>query len=264
MKVLIFGDVVGRIGRAALKEIIPSLKKKYQTDFVIANAENLAHGTGVTKATFEEIRQAGVDFCTSGNHIWDKVEVHELFAANAPLLRPANYPPGVPGKGAMLVKVGTEKLLIANVMGRVFMGQDFDDPFRAVDAILEEYKDVPRAGTIIDIHAEATSEKVAFGLYFDGRVSAIFGTHTHVPTSDMEILPGGEAYVTDVGMVGAKGSVIGVDKKNILKKFLTQMPAGHEMIDSGRCVVNAVLVTIDSASGKATAIERIREEVEVI
>lgn len=265
IKILFFGDVMGRIGRRGVAATLPSLKKKYQPDLVMANAENLAHGKGVTRQTLDELREAGVSFFTSGNHIWSKPEVFELFQdSSTPLLRPANYPPGVPGQGAALVTVAGSKLLIINVIGRVFMHQQFDDPFRAIDAILEEYKNVSRAGTIIDLHAEATSEKTTFGLYVDGRVSAVLGTHTHVPTADAEVLPGGTAYISDVGMVGAKGSSIGVDKANIIKNFLTQLPVAHEIPEYGLCVVNAVCVTIDGATGKATNIEHIHEEVEIL
>lgn len=266
MKVLMFGDIVGRIGRRAVTAVLPELKKKYKPDLTMANVENLAHGVGVTPSTLEEVRQAGIDFFTSGNHIWDKPEVITMVAdENLPLLRPANYPPNVPGRGAALVAIaGNRKILIANLMGRVFMHQQFDCPFRALDSILDDYKDTARAATIIDFHAEATSEKVAFGLYADGRVSAVLGTHTHVPTADAEVLPGGTAYVSDIGMVGAKGTVIGVDKKNILKKFLTSMPAAHEMPEAGLCTVNAVCVTIDEATQKAISIERAYREIEVL
>ena len=266
IRVLMFGDIVGRIGRRAVTAVLPELKKKYKPDLTIGNVENLAHGVGVTPSTIEEVRQAGIDFFTSGNHIWDKPEVAVMFEdKNLPLLRPANYPSNVPGRGAALVPIsGNRQILIANLMGRVFMPQQFDCPFRALDAILEEYEGAPRAATIVDFHAEATSEKVAFGLYADGRVSAVLGTHTHVPTADAEVLPGGTAYVSDIGMVGAKGTVIGVDKKNILKKFLTQMPAAHEIPEHGVCAVNAVCVTIDAATQKAIGIERVYSEAEIV
>lgn len=266
MKVLMFGDIVGRIGRRAVAAALPELKKKYKPDLTMANVENLAHGVGVTPTTLEEVRRVGIDFFTSGNHIWDKPEVTAMFAdENLPLLRPANYPPGVPGRGAALAPIsGNRQILIVNLMGRVFIPQQFDCPFRALDFILEEYKDLERTATIIDFHAEATSEKVAFGLYADGRVSAVLGTHTHVPTADAEVLPGGTAYVSDIGMVGAKGTVIGVDKKNILKKFLMSMPAAHEIPEFGLCAVNAICVTIDEVTQKAASVERVYREVEVV
>lgn len=265
MKILIFGDIVGRVGRQGLTLVLPGLKKKYQPDLVLGNAENLAHGVGVTPSTLQEVLDAGVDFCTSGNHVFDKPDVLAMFEDKSlPLIRPANYPPGTPGRGSALVPVGKEQVLVINLMGRVFMREDFDDPFRGIDAILEEYRDVPRAGTLVDFHCEVTSERVAFGLYVDGRVSAVTGTHTHVPTADSEILPGGTAYRTDIGMTGAKGTVIGVDKVNVIRKFLTQRPAGFEQPERGICRINASLVTIDLKTQKATAIESIYEEVEVI
>lgn len=264
IKVLMFGDVVGRVGRRAVALALPGLKKKYRPDLTLANAENLAHGVGVTPTTFEEIRQAGVDFCTSGNHVWDKPDVMAMFEDQTlPLLRPANYPPGNPGRGAALVPVAGGQLLVVNLMGRVFLQQNYDCPFRTLEAILEEYRDVPRLGTVVDFHAEATSEKVAFGLAFDGRVSAVLGTHTHVPTADAEVLPGGTAYLTDIGMVGAKGTVIGVDKRNVIRQFLLQRPTGFEQPERGVCAVNAVCVTIDGATARATGIERADEQVEV-
>lgn len=267
MKILFFGDIVGKIGRHAVVAIMPTLQKKYQPDFVIANAENIAHGKGVTRQTLDEVSEAGVNFFTSGNHVWAKPEALDILEDKTmPLIRPANYPPGVLGRGAALVSYGDseeQKILVINLMGRVFINHQYDCPFRAIDAILDEYKDVKRVATVVDFHAEATSEKVAFGLYVTGRVSAVVGTHTHVPTADAQILGGATAYVSDVGMVGAKGTVIGVDKVNIIKKFLTQLPAAHEIPEHGPCLVNAVLIMIDDESGKAVRIEQILEEVEV-
>jgi hypothetical protein len=265
VKVLFFGDVVGRVGRRAVAAALPRLKQRHRPDLVVANAENLAHGVGVTPSTFEELRQAGVDFATSGNHIWDKPDVFPMLADDrVPLLRPLNYPDGTPGRGAALVPVAGGQLLVVNVMGRVFMPRPYDCPFRALDAVLEQYRAVPRLGTFVDFHAEATSEKVALALYADGRVSALVGTHTHVPTADAEVLPGGTAYVTDVGMVGAKGTVIGVLKDGPLTGFLTSRPVSFEQPETGVCAVNAVCVTIDPKTQRATAIERVYEEVEVV
>ena len=265
LRVLMFGDVIGRLGRRAVAFALPSLKKKYKVDFTIANVENLAHGKGITPATLEELLQAGVDFGTSGNHIWAKPDVYTMFEdTKIPVLRPVNYPPMVNGKGHALVKVGDYQLLIVNVMGRVFMFQDCDDPFRAIDAVLEQCKNTELAGVIVDIHAEATSEKVAFGLYLDGRVSAVLGTHTHVPTADGEILPGGTACLSDIGMVGGQGTVIGVIKDAPIRGFLTQQPQAWDFPETGPCWVNAVCVTINTKSGQATKIQQIRELVEVV
>lgn len=262
MKVLFFGDVMGKIGRRAVAEILPVWREKYGVDVVVANVENLAHGKGVTQLTLEEMQNMGVDFFTSGNHIWAKPEVYEIFARDQmPLIRPANYPPGAPGRGARLLTVKGQSVLFINLLGRVFMHEQYDCPFRALDSILEEFKDVERVATIVDFHAEATSEKVSFGLYADGRVSAVVGTHTHIPTADQEVLPKGTAYVSDIGMVGAKYSSLGVDIENILKKFLTQLPASHEIPESGPVVVNAVLLDINSDTALATNISRLQETV---
>jgi len=208
-KILFFGDIVGKIGRKAIKKVIGDYKKKYSPDFIIANAENLAHGTGATESTLNEMLEAGINFFTSGNHIWKKKEIISVFEEKRiPLIRPANYPEGAPGQGYQLVEVGTKKLLVVNLLGRVFMKEDMDCPFRKIDEILKKYSKENLSGIFVDFHAEVTSENVAFGFYVDGRVSAVVGTHTHIPTADNKILPQGTAYVTDVGMVGARDSVL--------------------------------------------------------
>jgi metallophosphoesterase (TIGR00282 family) len=264
MTILFFGDIIGKIGRQAIKKILPELKKKYEPDLVIANAENIAHGLGVTEKTINEMVESGIDVFTSGNHIWDKEEVLEILKKNKIiLLRPANYPPGAPGVGHKLLEIGTKKLLVVNLIGRVFFREQFDCPFRKIDEILEEYKNEKLNGIVIDFHAEATSEKVALGWHTDGRVSAVIGTHTHVPTADPKILPEGTAHITDAGMVGAKDSIIGDDKTNILKRFLTQIPYPLEVPEEGICQVNAMLLEIDTKTGKAKSIKRIDEEVRV-
>ncbi len=263
LKILFFGDVVGKIGRRAVAKILPQLRKKYDPDLVIANAENLAHGLGVTAKTLDELIEAGVDFCTSGDHIFDKKEVFEILEKKDLLMRPANYPPGVPGVGAKLLEIGTKHVLVINLIGRVFFKNQYDCPFRRIDEILEEYKNINLSAIIIDFHAEATSEKNGLAHYLDGRVSAVLGTHTHIGTDDYQILPGGTAFVTDVGMVGAKDSIIGVEKKNIIKNFLTQIPQLHEIPEKGTCVVNAIYLEINPKTRKAVKIKKIREEVEI-
>jgi len=263
-KVLFFGDVIGRLGRRGVAAVLPHLKDQYRPDFVIANAENLAHGKGVTSSTLQELKNAGVNFFTSGNHVFKKPEVYDFIDnEDTVLIRPANYPPETPGKGSKLVSIGNEKLLVINLMGRVFLTENFDCPFRALDSILEEYKDVSRIGTIIDFHAEATSEKSAFGLYADGRVSAVLGTHTHIPTADARIMSNGTAHISDIGMSGGKNTVIGVDKENVIKGFLTQQPVMFEIPETGICIVNAVLITIDPSTQKAVEIKQIQEDVEI-
>jgi metallophosphoesterase (TIGR00282 family) len=264
MKILFFGDIVGKIGRKAINKVLPELKKELRPDLVLANGENLAHGKGVTEKTIKEVVEAGIDFLTSGNHIWaEKKVIPILEEGKLPLIRPANYPPGTPGAGEKIIEVGGMKVLIINLMGRVFIKEDLDCPFRKIDKILEEYKKEKLTAIIVDLHAEATSEKQAFGWHVDGRVSAVVGTHTHIGTSDGQILPQGTAYITDIGMVGAKKSVIGVDKSIIQKIFLTQMPTLHEIPEEGICTFNAVLVEIDPKTKKATKIERIDREVNI-
>jgi metallophosphoesterase (TIGR00282 family) len=264
LKILFFGDIVGKIGRHAVAKILPQLKKEFEPDLILANAENLAHGIGVTEKTIRELKEAGVDLFTSGDHIFDKKEAMEILEEKEPiLLRPANFPPGAPGAGARLLEIGTKKILVINLIGRVFFKSQYDCPFRKVDEILEEFKNENLNAIILDFHAEATSEKNALGQYLDGKVSAVLGTHTHVGTDDWQILPEGTAYVTDIGMVGAKNSIIGVDKKNIIKNFLTQVPQLHEIPEEGLCVVNAIYLEINPKNKKAIKIKKIKEEVEI-
>lgn len=254
MKILFIGDIVGRPGREAVKKILPGLIKKEEIDFVIANGENLAHGKGMTEKTYKEMIDVGVDCFTSGNHIWAKKEfIPSLDDKNVKVLRPANYPPNVPGRGHEVFEVGTQKLAVVSLMGRVFFPIDLDCPFRKLDRILKE---IGKMSTIIDFHADATSEKRAFGLYAYGRVSAVIGTHTHISTADEEIADN-TAYISDVGMVGVRDSVLGVDKKLIIKKFLTQILTRHEIAE-GEVEFNAVILGIDRKGG-AKKIKRIRE-----
>jgi hypothetical protein len=264
LKVLFFGDISGRIGRHAVAKILPSLKKKFDPDLVIANVENIAHGLGVTAKTLQEISEAGVDFFTSGDHIFDKREAVEILERkDTNLLRPANYPPGVPGVGAKLFEIGTKQVLVINLMGRVFLKNQYDCPFRKADEILEEYKNLNLAAIIVDFHAEATSEKNGLAQYLDGRASAVLGTHTHVGTDDWQILDGGTAFVTDIGMVGAKDSILGVQKEGIIKTFLTQISEVHEIPEEGVCMVNAIYLEIDPKTKLAKKIKKVREEVKI-
>ena len=258
MRIIFFGDIVGKIGRKAVFEILPKLKKEFKPELILANGENLAHGKGVTMKIFEELTRQGINLLTSGNHIWNQKEIYEIFEKDLPILRPANWPLA-PGKGYEVIKVGNFPVLVVNLMGRVFFREVLDCPFREIDKILKNFADLKTV--IIDFHAEATSEKIAFGFYVDGRVSAVLGTHTHIPTSDAKILPQGTAYLTEVGMVGAKDSVIGVKKEPIIKSFLTQLPWQIEIPEHGEVVINAVFLEINPKTGKATKIERIEEEI---
>jgi len=264
MKILFFGDVVGKPGRKALAAMLPQLKQDLPPDCVLANAENLAHGLGITEKTLNECREAGVDFFTSGNHVWEKADVNNLFADPAtPLIRPENYPSEKPGAGHKLVSIGKESLLVVNLNGQVFIEEKFTSPFTAIDSVLKLYHDNPPGGIIVDFHAEATSEKVALGWYVDGRVSAVLGTHTHIPTADEKILPHGTAYISDVGMVGLKESVIGVDKEIVINNFLGTKTSAHDIPEHGPCILNAVFIEIDPVSRQAKSLNRIYREVTV-
>src|SRR3989338_653637 len=263
LKILIIGDVVGKPARKCVAKLLPDIRKEFDIDFVIANAENLAHGFGFTSQTINELFNAGVDAATTGNHAWAKPEGREILEQrDARVIRPANYPVGTPGVGAKIVTIATKSLLVVNLMGRVFMKENLDCPFRALDEILKSHSSRTLAGIIVDFHAETTSEKNAFGLYADGRVSAVVGTHTHVPTADEHILPGHTAYITDICMVGLQNSVIGFDS-GPLQGFLTQLHQHFEISDSGRVVFNSVLIDIDTASQKAVSITRIQRETDV-
>jgi len=255
MLILAIGDIIGRPGRQAVSELLPNLRKQHRLNLVMANAENTAGGMGLTLATAQELLDAGVDVLTSGNHIWAQKEIIPYLDGEMPILRPLNYPPGVPGRGYMV----KGKAMMVNLIGRTFMG-NFDCPFRAMDQLLAELKRKPPV-IIVDFHAEATSEKVALGRYLDGRVSAVLGTHTHVGTIDAQLLPRGTAYVTDIGMTGPMDSIIGDDTEAVLQRFLTVLP--HRLsVGKGKIMLNAVLVRVDDKSGKAISIERVYQEVE--
>jgi metallophosphoesterase (TIGR00282 family) len=251
LRILMIGDVVGRPGRRAVRQFLPGLCHDYEIGLVIANGENSAGGIGITPDIARELFDCGIDVLTTGNHVWAKKEIIPFLDGDFPIVRPLNFPPGVPGRGFLEVK----GVLIVNLIGRVFIG-GFDCPFRAIDSLLSEIKTDSKV-IIVDFHAEATSEKVAMGKYLDGRVSAVLGTHTHVGTVDAYILPKGTAYVTDVGMVGAVDSVIGVDAESAIRSFLTSMP--HRFFaGEGTASFDAVLVDVNEATGKAISIQRIQ------
>ena len=255
MRILMVGDVIGRPGRRAVRAALPLLRREYGVDLAIANGENAAGGLGLTSETAKELFDSGIDVITSGNHIWDHKEFIPFLDGDMAVVRPLNYPPGVPGRGYII----TGGVLVVNLLGRTFMG-NFDCPFRAVDRLLEELADRP-AVTIVDFHAEATSEKMAMGWYLDGRASAVLGTHTHVGTVDVRVLPNGTAYVTDVGMTGPVDSVIGDDTDAVIRRFLTQLP--HRLsVGKGSVVLNTVLLDVDETSGRATGIARVDRSIE--
>ncbi|MBI2068347.1 MAG: TIGR00282 family metallophosphoesterase [Deltaproteobacteria bacterium] len=256
MKVLFIGDVFGEPGRRAIKQLLPPLRKEYGIDFVIANVENAAHGKGVTPKIIEELQEAGVGAFTSGNHIWDNREIIPYIKESKVLIRPANYLPTNPGRGSLCFDVYCGvKLVIINLEGQRLMGNGVSSPFQVVDGELEKWKG--RADlVIVDIHAEATSEKRGMGWYLDGRVAAVVGTHTHVPTADEEVLPKGTAYITDIGMTGPYASVIGLKKEVALEKFVKQMPATFEMATED-IRLYAVLLELEERTGIARKITRV-------
>jgi 2',3'-cyclic-nucleotide 2'-phosphodiesterase len=251
MRVLFIGDIVGSPGREAITKLLPSLRQELGIDTVIANGENAAAGRGLTVRTAKDLFMAGVDIISSGNHIWDQKEIEGIIDQETAILRPLNYPPAAPGRGVLTQKGVT----VINLQGRTFM-PDIDCPFRAVDAALAELPD--DAITFVDMHAEATSEKVGMGRYLDGRVAAVVGTHTHVPTADARVLPGGTAFVSDVGMVGPKESIIGNEIAAVLRRFVTGMPNRLPVPDGpGPVQFNATLVEIDEHTRRARGIERV-------
>jgi len=253
LRILLVGDVIGRPGRRAIHSLVPGLRRDLHLDLVVVNGENAAGGKGLTPETANELLQSSVDVLTTGNHIWAQKEIIPSLDAPSPIVRPLNYPPGVPGRGYLW----WNNVLIINLMGRTFMG-DIDCPFRTADQLLREIEGKPEA-IVVDFHAEATSEKNALGRYLDGRVSAVVGTHTHVGTIDARILPRGTAFVTDIGMVGPSDSVIGDDVGEVIKRFLTHMPS-RLSVGKGPTTFNSVLVEVDTSTGRATSITRIDRE----
>jgi metallophosphoesterase (TIGR00282 family) len=254
LSILFIGDIVGKTGRRMVKTFLPLAKGEYKIDLVIANGENLAGGFGITREKAEEIFNSGVNIITSGNHIWDKKEILNFIENEPRILRPANFPDQVPGRGSTLVNVNSFKVGIINLQGRIFM-EPINSPFEIAIREIEKIKKETNI-IIVDFHGEATSEKTAMGWFLDGKVSAVIGTHTHVMTADEKILPNGTAYITDVGMTGAKDSVIGIKKELALTRFLKSIPQRLEA-ENGKGIFSAVVIKIDSLSGKALEIKRI-------
>ncbi|OGW93520.1 MAG: metallophosphoesterase [Omnitrophica bacterium RIFCSPLOWO2_12_FULL_45_13] len=260
MRILFIGDIVGEPGRKAVKELAPKITKREKINFIVANGENAAGGSGVTPALVDELLSYGVDVITSGDHIWKRKEIIDRITQDARILRPANYPREAPGFGSTVVqsKAGVDVGVI-NIQGRVFM-QAIEDPFRIVKSELDRIKNKARV-IIVDVHAEATSEKIALGWLLDGLVSAVIGTHTHVQTADEKILPQGTAFLTDAGMTGPFDSVIGRNKEQILTRFMTQMPTRFEMAE-GDIQLHGAIIDIDEKTGRANSIKRVQEKLE--
>jgi metallophosphoesterase (TIGR00282 family) len=257
MNVLFIGDIMGEPGRRSIARTLPKVITRHSVDLVIGNGENAAAGFGITPELTHELFDMGISVITTGNHAWDKKEILDYFRQEPRLLRPANYPEGVPGSGSIVVETpGGEKLAVLQLMGRVYMPALLDCPFQSARRELVRLKQETRA-IIVDMHAEASSEKMAMGHFLDGEVTAVVGTHTHVQTADEQILPKGTAYLTDIGMTGPIHSVIGIKKELAIEKFLTQMPRRFE-VASGPSVFSAVLIELDGVLGKAIRIERLR------
>ena len=256
-RILFVADVVGHPGREAVKAILPPLRKELSPDLVVLNGENSAAGFGLTAKLAGELMSYGADVITTGNHVFSQKEFVTELPTLERVLRPANYPPAAPGKGWCVVEAAGNEVLVMNLMGRIFTAENLDDPFRAADAILAAHPNIRLV--FCDMHAEATSEKNAMGWHLNGRASAVVGTHTHIPTADARVLPGGTAYVTDVGMVGPRDGCIGMDKDVVLKRFLTGVP-NRFVVAAGIVTFNSVLVTINAPSGRATSIQRIDKE----
>ncbi len=253
MKILAIGDVYGRPGRRAVASLLPGLRKEFDLDFVVANVENAAGGVGVTAAIGQELLSLGIDVLTSGNHVWAKREVYDYLDSEPRVIRPANYPEGAPGRGSVLLKTRSGVPVgVANLSGRVFLVNGLECPFRSALALVRELRQSTEV-VLVDFHAEATSEKVALGHFLDGLASAVFGTHTHVQTSDARVLPNGTAYITDLGMTGPVDSVIGVEKSIVIESFLSQLPARFE-VAAGPASLQGAVFDIDETTGRARSV----------
>lgn len=262
MRCLVIGDIIGKPGRLAVGHVLPDLRRELDLDLVIANGENVAAGAGLTPSLAEELLGSGIDVITSGNHIWDKREIYDYLDTDRPVLRPANYPDDAPGRGWLIHRLADgEPVAVINLMGRVFMNQ-LDSPFTFADALFDGVGEpLPRL-RFVDFHCEITSEKNAMGWHLDGRVTAVVGTHTHVPTADAKILPEGTAYISDVGMTGPRDSVIGFRLDTVLPRFLRHLPTRFEVAE-GPVSLNAALIEADRVTGRAVSIELVQRLVEV-
>lgn len=258
VKILFIGDVTGKVGQKMVHDYLPRLRQRYKPQAVILNGENAADGRGITEKIYKEFLAAGVDMVTMGNHTWDNYDIYDFIGEAKNIVRPANYERNdkVPGQGMQILRINNQKLAVINLFGRVFMGS-YDDPFRVGDELIAEAKK-ETDHILIDFHAEVTSEKQAAGWYFDGRVSAVVGTHTHVQTNDARVLDGGTAFQTDVGMTGFYKGILGMSKESILENFTTQMPTRFTTPDTGEGQLNAVLIETDDKTGLAKNIQPIR------
>lgn len=264
---LFFGDVVGKIGRKALAKQLPDLKKRFQPNLTIANVENLAHGRGITESTLKEMVDAGIDAFTSGHHVWENPQGLSILDDgdwSKKLIRPANVDPKLAGKGLMVLENKGQEVVIINLQGQLFVPQETSSPFLAFDRFWQEIEAKnPKPLVIVDLHAEATSEKMAFANYVDGRANLVFGTHTHVPTADAKILPKGTGYCTDLGMVGMHDSVIGFEKNSSIKRFLGETQAAYELQNEGPAEINGLVITFDLDTKAVISLTKIREIIDI-
>ena len=262
VRICVIGDIIGKPGRLAVVHELPDLRRELEIDMVIANGENTAAGAGLTPSLAEELLGGGIDVITSGNHIWDKREIYDYLDTDRPVLRPINYPDTAPGRGWVVHRTDAgAEVAVINAMGRVFMNQ-LDSPFTKIDDLLDGAAEPLPPIRVVDFHCEITSEKNAMGWYLDGRVSAVVGTHTHVPTADARVLPQGTAYVSDIGMTGPRDSIIGFSLETVLPRFTEHLPTRFAVAE-GPVSLNAVVVTVAVDSGRSSAIERIQRTVEV-
>ncbi|MGI8161350.1 TIGR00282 family metallophosphoesterase [Staphylococcus haemolyticus] len=254
MRILFIGDIVGKVGRNAIAEYLLKIKQSYRPTVSIVNAENAAHGKGLTEKLYKQLLRDGVDFMTMGNHTYGQREIYDFIDDANRMVRPANFPSEAPGVGMRFIQINDIKLAIINLQGRSFM-QDIDDPFKKADQLIEEAKKETNF-IFVDFHAETTSEKNAMGWYLDGRVSAVVGTHTHIQTSDERVLPNGTGYITDVGMTGYYDGILGINRDEVIERFITSLPQRHVVPDDGRSVLSGVIIDLDK-DGKTKQIERI-------
>lgn len=254
MRILFIGDIVGKVGRNAIAEYLPKIKQSYRPTVSIVNAENAAHGKGLTEKLYKQLLRDGVDFMTMGNHTYGQREIYDFIDDANRMVRPANFPSEAPGVGMRFIQINDIKLAIINLQGRSFM-QDIDDPFKKADQLIKEAKKETNF-IFVDFHAETTSEKNAMGWYLDGRVSAVVGTHTHIQTSDERVLPNGTGYITDVGMTGYYDGILGINRDEVIERFITSLPQRHVVPDDGRSVLSGVIIDLDK-DGKTKQIERI-------
>lgn len=255
LNLLFIGDIIGAYGRAVTKQVLPAVKQEFAVDLTIANGENSAHGYSITEKIYRDFIEMGIDAITMGNHVWEKKEVITKIDNLERMVVPANYPAGTPGQSYLLLEINGVRVGIVNLLGRVFM-QCMDCPFQTAEKLIPEIKRKAKV-ILVDFHAEATSEKCALGYFLDGQVAAVVGTHTHVMTADERVLAGGTAFISDVGMVAAQDSIIGMTKDQIIKRFRTQLPEKFEPAESGPGIFNAVLIRVDAETGKAVEIKRI-------